>query len=151
MCIEELEEIINVKDTILDVGCGSGILMIAAQVLGANTSYGIDIDNDAINSAKNNIRISGYEKQTYLTHGKISEINFPKKFDLILANIASKVLLDISSDLISLLKKNSKLIVSGILGDKIHDVTKSFELNGGKITKTRTLDSWHVCTIMRKS
>tara|TARA_Y100000996_G_C22469227_1_gene621383 strand:- start:48 stop:500 length:453 start_codon:yes stop_codon:yes gene_type:complete len=150
MCIEELEGEINKKDTILDVGCGSGILMIAAQVLGSGISYGIDIDNDAINSAKKNIKISGFEKQTYLAKGKISETNFPKKFDLIVANIASKVLIDISSELISLLKNKSKLIVSGILGDKINDVVKSFELNGGKITKIRTLDNWHVCIIVRK-
>ncbi|MBR91588.1 MAG: hypothetical protein CL903_02185 [Dehalococcoidia bacterium] len=149
MCIEELEKRIHIKDTILDVGCGSGILMIAAQVLGASKSYGIDIDDDAINSAKNNIKNAGYENDTFLANTKLSETNFPKKFDLVMANIASKVLIEISSELISLLSKKSTLIISGILGDKINDVIKSFELSGGKVINTRSIDSWHVSIIKR--
>ena len=149
MCIEELEKRIHLKDTILDVGCGSGILMIAAQVLGASKSYGIDIDNDAINSAKNNIKIAGYENDTFLAKTKLSETNFPKKFDLVMANIASKVLIEISSQLVSLLNKKSTLIISGILGDKINDVTKSFEVSGGKVINTRSIEDWHVSIIKK--
>ena len=149
MCIEELEKRIHIKDTILDVGCGSGILMIAAQVLGAGKSYGIDIDDDAIHSAKNNIRNAGYENDTFLAKAKLSETKFPKKYDLVMANIASKVLIEISSELISLLSKKSTLIISGILGDKINDVIKSFELSGGKVINTRSIDSWHVSIIKR--
>ena len=148
MCIEELEKRIHIKDTILDVGCGSGI-MIAAQVLGAGKSYGIDIDDDAIHSAKNNIRNAGYENDTFLAKAKLSETKFPKKYDLVMANIASKVLIEISSELISLLNKNSTLIISGILGDKINDVIKSFEVSGGKVINTRSIDSWHVSIIKR--
>ncbi len=151
MCIEELEKRIHVKDTVLDVGCGSGILMIAAQVLGASVSYGIDIDDDAINSAKNNIKIAGYEKDTFLANTKLSESNFPEKFDLVMANIASKVLIEISPELISFLNKKSTLIISGILGDKITDVTKSFEKSGGKVISIRSIDDWHVSIIKKES
>ncbi|MBC63094.1 MAG: hypothetical protein CL746_02035 [Chloroflexi bacterium] len=151
MCIEELEKRIHVKDTVLDVGCGSGILMIAAQVLGASVSYGIDIDDDAINSAKNNIKIAGYEKDTFLANTKLSESNFPEKFDLVMANIASKVLIEISPELISFLNKKSTLIISGILGDKITDVTKSFEKSGGKVISIRSIDAWHVSIIKKDS
>ena len=151
MCIEELEKRIHVKDTVLDVGCGSGILMIAAQVLGASVSYGIDIDDDAINSAKNNIKIAGYEKDTFLANTKLSESNFPEKFNLVMANIASKVLIEISPELISFLNKKSTLIISGILGDKITDVTKSFEKSGGKVISIRSIDDWHVSIIKKES
>lgn len=114
LCIQSMEEIIptaHVKN-VLDVGCGSGILAISAVKLGAHEAIGIDTDPVAISEATKNLKRNSVKDKVSLFCGTIESVR--GKFDLIVANISAEVIFLIREQVKSRLKKNGKLIASGI-------------------------------------
>ena len=108
LCLEWLTEL--PLDTVLDYGCGSGILAIAAKKLGASHVVGVDIDDQAIiasryNSEQNNVDINFYDANTF-TH---------QVFDVVVANILSSALMVLAPALASYCKTGGKIALSGIL------------------------------------
>ncbi len=115
-CLEIIGDIVKEKDTVLDVGCGSGILSIAAAKLGALVDL-CDTDPLSVKSAKKNFELN------HVAHNNIWEgsANFAQeKYDTVIANIVADVLVMISGDLKKAVKQNGNLILSGIL-DKYLD------------------------------
>jgi ribosomal protein L11 methyltransferase len=114
LCIQSMEEIIptaHVKN-VLDVGCGSGILAISAVKLGAHEATGIDTDPVAISEATKNLKRNSVKHKVSLFCGTIESVR--GKFDLIVANISAEVIFLIREQVKSRLKKNGRLIASGI-------------------------------------
>ena len=111
-----MEEYSPNNDSFLDYGTGSGILSIAAMSLGAKHATGIDIDKHAIQNAKHNSELNGFNISFYNSNSEILN----QSFDTVCANILSNTLIDISSNLKHLTKK--RLILSGILFDQIDKV-----------------------------
>jgi len=129
---------IDEKDKLLlDFGCGTGILAIAAVKLGVKKAIAIDIDNEAIVNAKENIRINKTEHNITLRNSTIKDVK-RSGFDVITANITSNVIISNLRYIRSKLKQHGKLFLSGILkeekGRLKHEITK-----GGFIVK-QTLD-----------
>ena len=120
LCLKWLEEYLPNNDSFLDFGTGSGILSIAAMLLGAKEVTGIDIDNRAIKNAKHNSKINGFDISFYNSHLEILN----QSYDTVCANILSNILIDISSDLKHL--TNKRLILSGILNDQIDKVISTY-------------------------
>ncbi len=116
LCLKWLEEYSPNNDSFLDYGTGSGILSIAAMSLGAKHATGIDIDKHAIQNAKHNSELNGFNISFYNSNSDILN----QSFDTVCANILSNTLIDISSDLKHLTRK--RLILSGILYDQIDKV-----------------------------
>lgn len=122
MCAEAIEKYLNAGDSVLDVGTGSGILSIAASMLGAGQVYAVELDEDAARSAEENFERNGVPGRVCLFHGDIRDFrekrqSGPAIFDIIAANLTGNLLLEILPDLKSMLKASGKIILSGILAE----------------------------------
>jgi ribosomal protein L11 methyltransferase len=114
LCIQALEERIKKKGlSILDVGTGSGILSIVAAKLGAKEVWGIDIDGVAVENARENIELNHVSDLVKIKKGSIG--NLQKKFDVVVANIDLKSLKRMRRPLLSHLKNQGYLVLSGLL------------------------------------
>ncbi|MDR9416339.1 MAG: 50S ribosomal protein L11 methyltransferase [Gracilimonas sp.] len=112
--LEWLPEVISEGDDILDAGTGTGILAIAALKLGAKSAFGFDVDEWSETNAKENILLNQVENFE-VKLGSTEVISMDKKYDVILANINRNTLIELLPELTSYLKKDGKLLLSGLL------------------------------------
>jgi len=121
-CLNAISKYVKDGNSLLDVGCGSGILALAAAFKGASVEL-CDTDPLAVDSAKENFALN---KQNYSDIWVGSANKATKKYDIVVANIIADVLKIIANELKSKLKDGSILIISGILDKKEHIVTDAF-------------------------
>ena len=122
-CIEAIDEFVNEKQTVLDVGTGSGILAIAASKKGCIVDI-CDTDEVCITDTKSNFELNGV---TFNDSWVGSTNKTTKKYDVVIANIVADVLVMISNDLKKCLNENGLLIISGILDKHINRVLSKFK------------------------
>lgn len=134
MCLEWLEENINPNSSLLDYGCGTGILAIAGVKLGGKYAEGIDIDPKSIESSIKNAEMNKVYNKTHF-----NDVAADKSFDLLIANIFSNVLIALADTMLSKLKDGGKLALSGILANQVDDVQKAFEAKGVKFNKPQNM------------
>ena len=131
-CLEFLEEIAKppgvLQSSFLDVGCGSGILSIAARRLGARRVVGLDIDMDALTAARRNLRLNGLSGEILIVNGSVACCR--AAFDLIAANLDATTLKRYKDPLRTSLSPGGFLILSGMLSDEAPGVTAAFEEDG---------------------
>jgi len=113
--------------SVIDAGCGSGILAISAAKLGFGTVYGFDIDMAAVQIAKENTAENGMAAMVQLDSCDIEDGMAGKKADLIMANILANVLIQYADTLLNALRPGGKLVLSGILAREIDEVKAVFE------------------------
>ena len=125
LCLELLEKSLSDGDSVLDMGCGSGILSIGAVLLGAGNAVAVDIDeNSAVTAAENAEKnhIPNEKYKTYfgniLTDEKLAD-RIDAKYDVITANIVADVLIAMKNHFARYLRENGVLIVSGIITERI--------------------------------
>ena len=147
MCLEMLEILVKPGDTVLDLGCGSGILSIASAKMGSQIVIGIDNDKTAVKVAMENIEINGISKSVSILNGSIPDENIGKySNDVIVANISSKVILNLSEKIAEYLKPGGNLIVSGFLDTNETEVINKFnKLNLNVASKLSTADWIALC------
>ena len=131
-CLEQSKE----NPRLLDVGCGSGILGLCAYKLGASVSL-CDIDDLAINEAKKNF-LANNATITDIWLGSLESVN--KKYDIVVANIITSVLIEQASNLLSSLNNNSFLILSGILYEYASLIKDTFKCL--YLVEEKTKDEW---------
>jgi len=148
LCMEALADYIKPEYTLIDAGCGSGILCIAASKMGFKKAYAFDIETNAISIANENFERLGI-KEKINCYKDSSPINIPEKADLILANIIANVIKNMAEDLTSKLKDNGCLIASGIIENRYEEILHKLESCGLKLIEKRTKKEW-VCLIMCK-
>ncbi len=138
MSIEAISECIKDKHkpTMLDVGCGSGILSLCAYKLGADVSL-CDIDDLAINEAKKNFLINN-ATITDIWLGSLGSTK--QRYDIVVANIVASVIIDQAENLLNALKENSYLILSGIL-DEYKDLVKN-KFKHLQLIQEKSKDEW---------
>lgn len=140
MCLEALQHIDLTDKIVLDVGCGSGILGIAALKLGAGNVSMIDIDDNAVKSAKENVMLNGLKDNITIKNGTIN--SFKDNFaDIIAANITADILISLKDEFKRVLKKGGTLILSGIIDIKTNVLEKAFEAFDKKLHISE--DCWH--------
>ena len=147
MCLEYLQEYLRAGDTCIDVGCGSGILGIAAAKSGAKLSYLTDIDPIAVESSRHNALKNGVSENIIVAHSNLlddSEI----KGDIMLANITAEILVLLAPSIPKNLKERGTLILSGILCDRIDKVKNAFEAVGLKTVAQKIKGEW--CALVLK-
>lgn len=143
MCLEEIEKAVKPGSRFLDVGCGSGVLSIAALALGAEHAVGLDIDDDAVVSSATNLEAAGYSGQATILHGTIPHPEVPDgTFEVVAANISAKALIELAGPLISSVSANGVIITSGVLETRLDDVNAAFESAGGVVQSSRKIEDW---------
>ncbi len=129
MCLAWLDENIQGDETLLDLGCGSGILSIAALKLGAKQVYAVDIDHQAQQATRDNGELNGVGER--LCVSTLEDLPH-HHFDIVVANILANTLVELAPTIQTLLKQKSRLLLSGILQDQqqqiIHEYAPIIEL-----------------------
>lgn len=148
LCMEFIQNFDLTNFSILDIGCGSGILSILSKKLGAKKVDACDIDPIAIkstieNSKINNVEINAFESNLF------SNIN--EKYDIIFANILAEILVELIKDANKYLSKEGILILSGIINEKEKLVEKSLEENNFEIIDILRKGEWSLITAVRKN
>ena len=141
MCLKLLQEYIKEGDVCIDVGCGSGILGIAAVKLGAKLAYLTDIDDIAVKSAKHNCLNNGVSEDVIVAHSDLlndSQI----KGDIMLANITGEILCRLAPSIPKNLKKGGVLILSGIIESRLNMVKNAFGAQGLELVESMRDGEW---------
>lgn len=149
LCIEELENYVDSSKEVLDLGCGSGILSLISLMLGAKSAVAVDIDPNCIdiayqNAKRNNIDVSKYEviSGNIITDEKLADYISKRKYPLIYANIVADVIIAILPLVKKCLENDGIFITSGIIEDRVSDVTYALEESGFKIIKKNQRKDW---------
>ncbi len=126
-------------ETVLDMGCGSGILAIGAMLLGAGSVLAVDIEENSTktaleNAQKNYIDMKMFKTLTgnIINNQKLKDKIGYNKYDIIVANIVADVIIMMASDFKNFIKKDGILIVSGIIAERVHEVKQALNISGFK-------------------
>lgn len=141
MCIQALDKYVKEDSTIFDVGCGSGILAIAAAKLGAKKAIGVDLDPVAVESANENVGLNNLNNIEIL-YGNLVEV-IDGKADIVVANIIAEVICILTEDIKRVLKKDGYFITSGIIHDRVDMVTKKLEEVGFEVLEINKDGEWN--------
>ncbi|SHM05589.1 [LSU ribosomal protein L11P]-lysine N-methyltransferase [Caldanaerovirga acetigignens] len=140
MCLEFLERYVKEGQTVIDVGCGSGILSIAAAKLGAAKVLAIDKDQVALKVARENVERNGVRQVEVVRGDGLKGMNF--KADIIVANIIADVIVEIAVDATANLKNGGFFICSGIIKDKKFYVCRALEKAGFDVIEQMEKGDW---------
>ena len=154
LCLEELEQEDLSGKALMDMGCGSGILGIAAALLGATRVVGVDIEQTAADTAAENARINRIPESVLQTRcGNVladadlrAEVMSPDSYDYIAANIVADVILAMLPLFRSCLRDGGKLICSGILSSRREAVEAGLTRSGFRVLSMREKNDWAVIT-----
>ena len=149
LCLEAMEDYITPESTLLDLGCGSGILSIAGLLLGAESATGVDIDSIAVKTAIENGEENNFREPKYrIIHGDLTD-KITEKYDVIVANIIADVIIYFCSVAGQFMKDDAVFIVSGIVDTREDDVLKAFQENGFKVKERREENGWLCFTLIK--
>ena len=153
----KMEKVITPGSNCLDLGSGSGILSIAALRLGAKAATGVDIDPKAEDAARENAAYNGYDapRFTALTGNVLSDKGLMtrlkgSRYDVVLVNIVADVIIGLAPVLPDFMDEDTVLICSGILDNRLQDVTAALEGAGLQITEQAEQEEWRCVCAKRK-
>ena len=150
MCLALLEEYVTPGTTLLDVGCGSGILMIGAAKLGAGAMTGIDVDPMAVDITRENLA----KNAVSLDHVNLGAATLDKTpkigFDLICANIIAQVIVSIMADISARLSPDGVAILSGIIKERVPDIYAALGAHNLECVKETTIEEWVALVVRSK-
>ncbi len=146
LCLETLDKIIKDGDTVLDIGCGSGILAIASMLLGAKEGFGVDIDPLAVKTAKDNGLMNNLkEPELTFVCGDLAD-KVTKKYDVVVANIVADIIILFSTQVKAFMKPGARFIASGIIDTRADEVCVALQ-SAGLVLKERIEENGWVCLV----
>ena len=150
MCLELLQKYLPPHATVLDVGCGSGILGIGAAKLGAKRVLALDYDTVSVNVARDNA-VSNGAKVMQVRQSDLLKNADGGPYDLIMANIIADIVIRLNKDVGHFLAPDGVYIMSGIIDERLEDVTASLNANGFQVIETLSMADWRALAARRKN
>ena len=149
LCLEGVEEHTVPGRDVLDLGCGSGILSIAALCLGAKSAVAVDIDPKAVDVAYENAALNGVDRDRYtvragnvLSDRSLAAELAQKKYHLVLANIVADVIIPLAPQVPGLLEEDGIFLCSGIIDTRTREVEEALKKAGLTLVKKREKNGW---------
>ncbi len=149
LCLQALDKCIHGGEKILDLGCGSGILSIAALVLGAKEAFACDIDEKCVDVAYENAALNGVGKDRYtvrwgdvLTDTTL-QAEFGGGYDMVVANIVADVIMGLSDKVRPFLKEGGLFLCSGIIDDRAEEVLAKLRADGWMVLEQNDSEGWY--------
>lgn len=147
LCMETLERYVKGGERVLDVGCGSGILGIAAVMLGADSAFGVDIDEVAVRTANENAAVNHVQdKFTAIAGDLVDKVD--GKYDIVVANIVADAIIALSASVKDLMTDDAVYITSGIIDTRADDVKNAIR-DSFDIVEENTMRGWY-CFVLKK-
>ncbi len=149
LCLEGVEEHTVPGREVLDLGCGSGILSIAALCLGAKSAVAVDIDPKAVDVAYENAALNGIGRDRYcvragnvLSDPSLSAELAQRRYHLVLANIVADVIIPLAPQVPALLERDGVFLCSGIIDTRAREVEAALRQAGLALVKKREKNGW---------
>ncbi len=162
LCLEAIEERITAGDIVLDVGSGSGILSIAAALLGAKRIDAIDIDPAAVRATKENATRNGVRRAIHVRRGSLADAPalsavegwpFPfvadGRYDLVLANLSSRLVQELAEPLVAALATDGVALVSGLIDAQEAACRRALRRAGGRVIESEGREGWRLLLVER--
>ena len=149
LCLQALERLVQPGMRVLDLGCGSGILSIAALLLGADSAFGCDIDDKAVDVAYENAALNGIGKDRYTVRAgdvlsdKRLRADMGAGYDIVVANIVADVIIALAATARDLMAPGGYFLCSGIIDDRAAEVRGKLEENGFTILEENSSEGWY--------
>lgn len=148
LCLQALDTHIHGGESVLDLGCGSGILSIAALRLGAARAFACDIDEKCVDVAYENAALNGIGKDRYTVRwGDVLSDEALRQemgggYDVVVANIVADVIMDLSGSVRPFLKAGGLFLCSGIIDDRAEEVLAKLKGDGWDVFEQRSSEGW---------
>lgn len=149
MCLQWLEKIVRPGMTVFDVGCGSGILAMAASLLGATQVKAVDIDLTAVKVAKENIALNKLSDKIETAQGDLLH-GTEGQADVIIANIIADIIIMLLPDIPGKLKSGGKFLTSGIIEDRWNDVEHAAHKQGLQVEGVSRKGGWVAAVLVKE-
>jgi len=149
LCLTALDRLIRGGEKVLDLGCGSGILSIAALRLGAERAFACDVDPTCVNVAYENAALNGVGRERYtvragdVTADRALAAEFGGDYDVVVANIVADVIIALAPRVRPLLKAGGVFLCSGIIDDRADEVRQKLVDAGWEIAETNASEGWY--------
>ncbi len=150
LCLETLENYVDNNTTLLDVGCGSGILGVCGLLLGAQKAVGVDIDPLAVKKAEENAELNGFDSTKYTVYeGNLTD-KVSGKYSVVVANIVADVIIMFCKDVGAFMEDDAVFITSGIIDVREKEVLDAFDKYGFKVIERHESNGW-LCFVTKKN
>ena len=142
LCLVALEKLVKGGESVLDVGTGSGILSIAAARLGAASVAAFDVDEVAVSAATANVAANSLEAAIAVGLGSAGDAPAGATYDLVVANIIARVIVDLAADLAARVRPGGRLVASGILEPRVAEVSAALQAAGLEVVDELSEADW---------
>jgi len=154
MCLEALERAVRPGMALLDIGCGSGILSLAAAKLGAGDVLALDLDADCVRVTRDNARANGIDAVVCAAEGSLGDawpLATPPdgRFDLVMANIIARVIIELAPSLAAALRPRGRLIASGVIAERERETLDALTAAGLHVEQVRAMGEWRCIEALR--
>ena len=148
LCLTALDRLIQGGESVLDLGCGSGILSIAALRLGAARALACDVDPACVTVASENAALSGLDPDVYTVRagdvtadGELARA-LGGQYDLVVANIVADVTIALAPRVRPLLKPGGRFLCSGIIDERASEVKEALQSAGWNVVEENSAEGW---------